>query len=405
MILSILLACAREPAETAEDTSPKYYGDVQPILQQRCVRCHTEGGVAPMSLEDAETVAVLAEAIRGAVDSGKMPPPAPDPTCAPYENSDRWTLTEADREVIRAWADGGAQLGDPADATDAPAPMTTAPFDAELYGGAAYTPSFRADGNDYRCFRLDVGNATDTFLTGFEAIVDQLPEVHHVVVFDDTTRRASSSSDGFSCSGLGDDGWEFLGAWAPGATGILFPDGAGMRLAPNTTFILQMHYFGDGGASGTPDRSGFGLHLADSVDREVFAVPFGKQQFTIPAGEKHDETGKSRWTSGSGDWKVLGMWPHMHVLGDGMDMRIVHADGSEQCLVDLPGWDFHNQLVVTLLDPVDLVPGDRVDTTCFWDNREKAVNPKQFADPPQDVEWGEGSHDEMCYSFTYLMEP
>jgi hypothetical protein len=405
-LLFLSLACQNGTGpDTTDSGAPKYYGDVQPILQQHCVRCHTEGGVAPMSLEDPASTVLLAETIRGKIDSGLMPPPAPDPSCAPYKDSDKWTLSEAEKQVIRDWADGGAELGDPADATVYAGPESTAPFDAELRGSVPYSPHFRSDGNDYRCFRLDVGNATAEYLTGFEALVDQSPEVHHVVLFRDSSNSASASTSGFSCSGFGDDNWQYLGAWAPGASPLLLPEDAGIRFEPNTTLVLQMHYFGAGGETGTPDQSGFGLHLADSVTHQVFAMPFGANQFTIPAGEKYDKTGVERWAPTDGRWKILGMWPHMHVLGDGMDMHIDRKDGTSQCLVDLEGWDFHNQIVVDLDEAVDLGPGDQVSTTCFWDNRELSVNPKQFNDPPEDVKWGEGTHDEMCFSFTYLMQP
>ena len=43
--------------------------------------------------------------------------------------------------------------------------------------------------------------------------------------------------------------------------------------------------------------------------------------------------------------------------------------------------------------------GDVVTVNCQWDN--SATNPNQPHDPPQDVVFGEGTGDEMCYAFTY----
>ena len=38
------------------DDPPTYSKDVAPILQQTCIRCHSEGGVAPMPLTTYEEV-------------------------------------------------------------------------------------------------------------------------------------------------------------------------------------------------------------------------------------------------------------------------------------------------------------------------------------------------------------
>lgn len=401
LLLAWMIACKTSDSDTEVATGPAYYGDVQPILNAQCSRCHTDGGVAPISFDDPDTVVLSAAAIRAATQEGRMPPPAPDPECAPYENAAAWTLAESDRDTLRAWADGGARLGDPALDAPKPGPVTSAPFDLELYGERPYTPSFGDGGDDYRCFRLDVGNASKVYMTGFEALVDQTAEVHHVVIFRDANGTVDPSPDGFSCGGFGDSDWEFLGGWAPGAGPLLLPEGAGLALQPDTTLVLQMHYSGSG--VGTPDRSGFGLHTAPSVDREVLSVPFGATEFVIPAGELHEETDRTRWPVGYGRWQVLAVWPHMHQIGDGMDVRIERKDGSESCLVALDGWDFHNQLVAKLETPAAFGPGDTMSVTCAWDNREVGVNPKQFSDPARDVVWGEGSYDEMCFAFTYLM--
>lgn len=402
-LLVLALAACTKADDTDAPVGPAYYGDVQPIVNAKCSRCHTDGGVAPISFDDPATVALSAAAIQAAVAAGTMPPPAPDPDCAPYEHADEWRLTDAERDTIAAWVDAGAPLGDAALAEAKPGPVTSAPFSRELYGGAAYTPSFDADGDDYRCFRLDVGNDAEVYLTGFEAIVDQAAEVHHVVIFRDPSRAASTSPDGFSCSGFGEDNWEYLGGWAPGAPPLLFPEGAGLKFQPDTSLVLQMHYNGRG--TPTPDRSGFGLHLADSVTREVTVVPFGSTGFTIPAGEVYTASEETRWQTNYGRWQAIAVWPHMHQLGTGLELGIRRRDDSDVCLTRMNGWNFHNQLVAKLSTPVDLGPGDVVHASCTWDNREKAVNPKQFADPPQDVPWGEGSYDEMCFAFTYLVKP
>ena len=129
LALAALVACTKSDPDP-EASGPNFYGDVQPILNAQCSRCHTEGGVAPSSFDDPATVVVLAAAIRSATQEGRMPPPAPNPECAPYANSEAWRLSDADKATIAAWVDAGAPLGDAALAEPKPDPVWASPSSA-----------------------------------------------------------------------------------------------------------------------------------------------------------------------------------------------------------------------------------------------------------------------------------
>jgi hypothetical protein len=407
MLLLALFACdpKDETPAPAED-SPTYYADVRPILDTTCARCHADGGIA-FSMDDPATVVSMATAMKTAVQSGRMPPPAPDPSCRDYASSDRFVLSDADKATIAAWADADAPLGD---AADAPGPrdeslVSLAPYDLELWAAQPYTPSFTtADGNDYRCFLLDVGNTDRTWIRGMQALIDNSRIVHHVVLFqpDGVDDLPADAHDGFACSGLGQGNWSTLGAWGPGANPTVLPDGMGIRLEPAAQVILQMHYFDSfDGADAEVDQSGYGLLLTDSVTHEAVNYAAGPTNISVAAG---DAEGVARSTI---NWptnaQVLAVWPHMHLLGSGFEETVIHADGTETCLLKMNAWDFHNQVTANFLEPATLVPGDRVKIRCDFDN--SAENPFQYSDPPEDVRFGEGTQDEMCFGFTLVATP
>ena len=213
-----------------------YYEDVRPIVDTTCTRCHSDGGLA-FSLQDPEQAVSMASAIAAAVSEGRMPPPAPDPECRDYADSERFVLSDADKETLIAWADAGAPLGDEADAPAVSAdPLTSlAPYDVELYATQSYAPSFPGgEQNDYRCYLLDVGNTEKTWIRGMQAIIDNPTIVHHVVLFQpdgtDDLWDEGDPHDGFSCSGLGQGNWSTLGAWGPGANPTVLPDGIGIQI-------------------------------------------------------------------------------------------------------------------------------------------------------------------------------
>ena len=410
MLLLVLSAC--DPDEVAPApgvvASPTWYADVRPILDKSCARCHTDGGLA-WSMEDPATAQGMAEAMKIAVESGRMPPPAPDPDCRDYEGSERFVLTDAEKATLAAWADADAPLGDPADAPGArdDSLVSLAPYDLELWAAAPYTPSFTpTDGNDYRCFLLDVNNPETTYIRGMQAMVDNTRIVHHVVLFDpdgtDDLWAEGDPHDGFTCGGLGQGNWSTLGAWGPGANPTVLPEGMGIRLAPNAQVVLQMHYFDSfEGADQEVDRSGYGLLLTDTVTHEAVNVAAGPTSFTLPAGEA-EATVRATYPW-MGEAQVLGVWPHMHLLGAAFEETVIHPDGTETCLLRMNAWDFHNQVTANFLAPAPVVTGDIVKIKCTFDN--SATNPNQHYDPPRDIPFGEGTSDEMCFGFTLVAVP
>ena len=174
-----------------------------------------------------------------------------------------------------------------------------------------------------------------------------------------------------------------------------------MPLAAQTTLVLQMHYYNSfDGAENELDQSGYGLKLADSVESEVAVLSLGAYSFSIPAGETMEVSETELWSERRGPGQILGVWPHMHLFGSGFEMSVTDTEGSETCLVEMGGWDFHNQVSSLYTEPVPLVGGESIQTTCNYDNT--AENPRQPNDPPQTIRWGEGTGDEMCFGFTYV---
>ena len=395
-------ACA--PSAPSEEGGVTYYRDVRPILDQSCARCHTDAGLST-SFDSPEAAQALAGAMKTRVLAGDMPPPAPNPECADYEGSESLFLSEASKATLVAWVDAGAPLGDPTAALSAQAPLTTAPFDTELRGSAPYAPTFDETGNDYRCFVLDVENEEKVYVTGFEALVDNPRIVHHIVLWSVGTSvelpEEAGGEAGFACDGFGESNWDFFAGWAPGGRPFLFDEGQGIPLRASARLVLQMHYYESfDGAAAEADQSGYGLHLASSVDTEIYSFPLGVEDFVIPAGETYaEEEMIVPWQDSWGAVTIVGVFPHMHTLGTGFDFEVIRPDASETCVVEMNDWDFHNQQAVRLVEPVEVAGGDIVRVSCQWDN--SANNPDQTASPPADVYFGEGTGDEMCYAFTY----
>src|SRR5450432_555120 len=159
-----LTACAAGlPAcgNASSADSPTWYRDVEPIVSEHCASCHEPGGVAQVPLEfavgDAEGYAsakpLFADAV-SELDGNLMPLWLADRTCRQYEHER--LVSDADKQVFRAFVKGGSQRGDPSDARPAFAPPPLRRVDAALSPSAAYLPAAAAGASsDTRCFVLD----------------------------------------------------------------------------------------------------------------------------------------------------------------------------------------------------------------------------------------------------------
>ena len=90
-----------------------------------------------------------------------------------------------------------------------------------------------------------------------------------------------------------------------------------------------------------------------------------------------------------------------------MDYEMRREGGGEtECLLDIPEWDFHWQSAHALQTSVILGGSDTLELRCRWDNSpENQVHVEGMQQPSVDVEWGDGSRDEMCLAVLYVTQP
>ncbi|HVI02174.1 MAG TPA: hypothetical protein VM869_25850, partial [Enhygromyxa sp.] len=345
------------------------------------------------------------------------------------------SLTEDERELLLTWLAEGAPEGDPADEPPAPGDDPASDFepDVTLTMVEPYTPTQGPD--DYRCFVIP-WDGPEPWVTGFRVLPDQRSIVHHVIAFAvdpelaSTVEAMDAAEDGPGYTCFGDAGVQearWLGSWAPGGRAAVFPEGTGARLEPGSRVVIQVHY--NTSSSGpVADQSGIELSLADTVERPLITTPatnvawvVGAIPMSIPAGDP-DVTHSTLIDLRSGYWgaqtaeagaaadedlvlHVSGL--HMHQLGVSARLSIIrNADAAEECVLEIPEWDFGWQGGYQLVDPIRIHPGDKVKLQCWWDNsaeNQPIIGGEKVE--PIDVAWGEGTRDEMCLAVLSLTRP
>ena len=404
------------------DIGPTFHADIRPMLDQYCMRCHTEGGQGGLSFEDPALVQTLASVMLDRIESREMPPPAADPNCRDYVGSEYMFVPEAEIARFGEWVEAGTPLGTVEEQPQLDLPVWAELPDADLNlrMPEPYEPRFDDEanpGNEYRCFILEHDSEEPYYITALHPIVDDASLVHHIVIFKqeikETGAYAPDNYDpnvGVNCidnmRGLSAG---MLAGWAPGMVPVELPSGTGLKVEPNEQLIIQMHYFlPTPEALGRKDRSGYAFRTAETVERELYMFPLGEtgsNAFTIPAGDASFTHTSSLELPGfiTDDITIYTTFPHMHVLGTGYRGWIDRYEGEEDCIVESQQYDFGNQLTYVLNEPVTVTGGDTVNFSCTWDN--SANNPNNFYDPPRDVRYGERTDEEMCFAFTVMEIP
>ena len=405
--------CAATDDGTAGAQQPTWYRDVQPIIVARCQGCHTDDGIAPFALTGYTQMVAMRESLRDAIDARTMPPWQPSDCCNHY-NYDR-SLSDADRDTLLRWFDSALPVGDPADEQPVmPPPLGLPHVDLTATMHTAFTPQPKVGADEIRCFMLDHAPIETTrYITGFDFKPGTRGEVHHVIVMALDEDRAAELAPrdgedgrpGWDCWGSGGEittGQAYIGGWQPGVLPRLLPDGIGRELPAHTRILLQVHY--DTGHGIAPDQSSIDIMLADHVDRIEKGVPVGNPLWFVGAGMEIPANAPDTMVWAAYDPTIFthgkpieihNVMLHMHELGSIGRVAILHSDGSDECLLNIPKWNFHWMADYYFTTPVTLVPGDELYVECHWDNtqaHQKIVNGVQQT--PRTLHWG--TDEEMC---------
>jgi hypothetical protein len=386
-------------AAESEPEGPTWHADVRPLVESRCASCHTAGGIGSFALENYEDVVLIKAAVADAVAERRMPPWKAIDGCAEYR--DDISLSEEEIAMVVEWVDNGVPEGSIDDAQTGTPPEAGSLERVDLTVGLPVAYDVNTDvGDDYRCFPVEWPLEEDVFVTGYVVNPERVDLVHHLIAYivpgsyrDALAElEAADGSAGYSCFGgpgpisVTDSDW--LGAWAPGAVQGPLPNGIGIQMKAGDMLVLQMHYNSASGATGT-DQTSIDFSYETEVDRPGWIQPFTDPDWVfgggmdIPAGAT-DVTHDFEFMMAQ-SFTVHSANLHMHTLGTGGRMEIGKADGATDCLIEIDDWDFDWQRSYVFEEPKRLEAGEAWRLSCNWDNPTD-----------KDVDWGDGTGDEMC---------
>lgn len=404
-----------------------YHKTIRPILEANCGSCHNEGGLAPLKLsynaaEWASGPPPWVPLALNAIEEGRMPPWMPAADCHPLANERR--LQASEMEALKSWKAGGYATGDE---RDYKAPET-ATAGAALLGAPTHETSpttpytaNREQPDDYRCFLLPQEFTEETFLISSTVEPSERSIAHHALLYliqpgnvaGIQKEDSADEAPGYSCfGGPGGGALTTLGAWVPGSVQTQTPPGSAMVIPAGSRLVLQMHYNTLAVPADQPvpaEQAKVALWTMPSGQKPTHRVellPFAHLRMKVDAFDAASK--QERLFTMPTDGTLIGLGPHMHKLGQNISAQLEPQEGSSQCLVSIPRWDFNwqQQYGFPLDNQVPIKKGDKLRLSCIYDN-SKANQPviNGVQQEPREVTWGEGTLDEMCLVYGAVMVP
>ncbi|MEZ5489763.1 MAG: hypothetical protein R3F50_05535 [Gammaproteobacteria bacterium] len=406
-----LPAWAQEAADQIQ-REVTWASDVAAIFQEKCQECHRPDSIAPISLLTYEEARLFAPVIRYRVANRVMPPWHINPEVGIQDFANDRGLSAEERQLIIAWADQGAPLGD---ASQAPAPREFNDalvwrLEDEMGGPPELTvlsePYDLAARTQDKWFRpmTPTGLTEARWVKAIEirpVNSESRSVIHHSLAFlIQNEEEATGLPEGVDLQ----FGPSLFMEWAVGKAGQIFRPDSGKLMLPDSQIMWEMHLHANGQrVPAAQVELGVWFHDEPPTHRTILTMldAQGPHSLDIPPGEIAVTRGNFVLPAPA---RLENFQPHMHMRGKAMTMEAIYPNGNREVLAFVDNFQWNWQInYVFEEDAAPLVPkGTVIVTTAWHDNTaENPYNP----DPNQWVGWGDRTVDEMAHNWvdvTYL---
>lgn len=373
-------------------TVPDYATEIAPILEEKCVTCHIEGGIAPFAMNSHMMVQGWSPMMKEVMMTKRMPPAQVDPSINHFTNA---RYMEPDQlQTLVHWIDAGSPRGN---SEIDPLTLIEPPQSMWQLGEPDYiveVPAFTVPATgvlDYENVTINLPFTEDKWVKSVQHIPGDRRVLHHLLSYIVPADYAEAIVEGEN-----DSYREFLEGYAPGKDeAVTYPENSGMFVPKGSAVQMSLHYTTFG--KETVDKTLLGLYFADETPKyqySTYSLSHGGSNIVIPPGVADHKMSASYVFE---DEVLLhGLRPHMHYRGKNMRMSVIYPDGSKDDIINVPDYNFAWQPTYRLSEPMLLPAGSRVMIEGAFDNSQYNLgNP----DPAAVVRGGAQSWDEMFIGY------
>lgn len=376
----------RSPAAKARFAKISYAKEIVPILENKCVACHQEGGIAPFAMNSYEVVKGFSPMIRETIRTDRMPPWDVDPKVGHFKNDK--SLTPAEIKTLVRWIEAGAPRG------DGPDRLATVKHVAPEWplgkpDMVIEIPSYKIPASgivDYQYPVMDNPLKEGRWLKASTARVQQRQGVHHIL-----SGYIPPGQD--KLGGMANWGGS-VGGYTVGMESIVQPTDIGTYIPAGGAIGYQMHYTPFGKEVESTQQIGLYFYKPGETPKLMMRENTIVDSFIkIPANaESHEETSYLDFPHEALLYSAV---VHAHYRGTYSNLRIRYPDGTEKMLLNVPRYDFNWQRMYEFAEPIKVPAGSKLIATYIYDNSKRnPANP----DSSQEVVWGDQSFEEMFFT-------
>ena len=371
---------------------PDYAAEIAPILQEKCVSCHIEGGIGPFAMDSHMMVQGWSPMIKEVIMTKRMPPAQVDPSINHFSNA-RYMDTEQLQTLIH-WIDAGAPRG-----SSEVDPLTRVYQSETVWelGEPDYiveVPAYTIPATgvlDYENVTINLPFEEDVWVKSVQHVPGDRRVLHHLLSY-----IVPADYDARIIEGENDSYREFLEGYAPGKDqAVTYPENSGMFVPKDSAVQMSLHYTTFG--KETVDKTLLGLYFADrkpEFQYSTYSLSHGGRNLVIPPRAKEHKMSASYVFED--EVMLHGLRPHMHYRGKYMRFSVIYPNGTKDDIINVPDYNFAWQPTYRLNDPMLLPAGSRVVVEGAFDNSQYNLgNP----DPEAEVRGGAQSWDEMFIGY------
>jgi len=212
------------------------------------------------------------------------------------------------------------------------------------------------------------------------------PYLHHLVFTSTTKEEPAGIRD---CDAAFQLSWRPLFAAGAGNVDLTFPQGVAQSIEAGTQLLAQLHLVN---SSEQPVTDSFELVMNLTEDQQTQNVGYatvGDTDIELPPGQTTSVVADCQNPVNT---RVIGFFPHMHLMGTSMTLELGSSVDSMQTIYKRDPFDFNDQRIDTA--DMMLPAGQHVRLTCNYNNTKQ-----------QTVVYGESTFNEMCYLIMFVVGP
>ncbi len=375
----------RTPAAKASFQKISYTKTIAPMIEDKCVACHEQGGIAPFAFDSYEKVKGFAPMMREAVRGDRMPPWDVDAHVGEFK-ADK-SLSSDQVKTLVHWIEAGAPRDegvDPLAATKHIAPEWPLGKPDLILD----IPSYEIPASGVVDYQYPVVANTLTepkWLKASTTRVDQRQAVHHVLSGFVTEENKGKGMASWGSS---------VGGYTVGMESVVNPKGMGTWVPAGGGFGFQLHYTPFGKPVTAKEQVGLYFYKdGEKPDLVMREAPLVNQFIKIPANDgNHKEVA---YFSFPKDATLFTAVVHAHYRGTYSKLEIRYPSGEQKTILNVPFYDFNWQRMYEFAKPIAIPAGSKVIATYVYDNSKRnPANP----DPNKEIIWGDQSFEEMFYT-------